>query len=80
LQNPFISFIINILRKRDILLYNLLINAAIADNISLNSLIIAPRVVDFPFITPETVYNIILRAGNITLSLNNILTIILKVA
>lgn len=79
-QNPSAGLTANISGKRDILLRNLLTNVSVTDDIPFDSPATAPRAIDFPPVTPETVRNAILRAGNTAPGLDGIPTAILRIA
>ena len=66
--------------KRNLLVSELLTNSAEAGDISDTCPTAATRSIDFPLIMSKDIYKLILKAGNITLKVNEILTIILQVA
>jgi hypothetical protein len=79
-QNPFTGLSINISKKREILIRNLLTNTAIAGDIPFNSPVASIRAIEFPLILVVNVREAVLRTRSTALGLDEILTRVFKVA
>ncbi len=70
----------SIKEKRELLVTELLTSKVKVSNILPNILIITTRYIDFSFIIAKDIYKVIIEAGNMAPSINEVLIAILQVA